>query len=166
MIYRLLAMIDTWVCIFVVCWFSFSKLTFSKNSFRSTISFKQFGSSVSPTICRAWTGSKLFAKVINRQKMEVSNKCRYVSKWHNMGLDARKPVFGGWRTTKRRQTYASAQGQKVKIQVFHNTVKLHIKLNETRAAVDGTPSQIPAFFTYNLYLWGQGHTKCSAVPST
>ena len=22
----------------------------------------------------------------------------------------------------------------------------------TRAAVDGTPSQIPAFFTYNLYL--------------
>ena len=25
--------------------------------------------------------------------------------------------------------------------------------NKTRAAVDGTPSQIPAFFTYNLYLW-------------
>ena len=23
---------------------------------------------------------------------------------------------------------------------------------KTRAAVDGTPSQIPAFFTYNLYL--------------
>ena len=24
--------------------------------------------------------------------------------------------------------------------------------NNTRASVDGTPSQIPAFFTYNLYL--------------
>ena len=30
-----------------------------------------------------------------------------------------------------------------------NWVQIQI---ETRAAVDGTPSQIPAFFTYNLYL--------------
>ena len=27
-----------------------------------------------------------------------------------------------------------------------------LKTTSTRAAVDGTPSQIPAFFTYNLYL--------------
>ena len=27
-----------------------------------------------------------------------------------------------------------------------------IESNQTRAAVDGTPSQIPACFTYNLYL--------------
>ena len=27
-----------------------------------------------------------------------------------------------------------------------------IESNQTRAAVDGTPPQIPAFFTYNLYL--------------
>ena len=35
----------------------------------------------------------------------------------------------------------------------------------TGAAVDGKPSQIPAFYLWPL-PWGQGHTKCCPVPST
>ena len=40
------------------------------------------------------------------------------------------------------------------LQIFKH-YDFHINLpisDKTRAAVDGTPSQIPAFFTYNLYL--------------
>ena len=36
---------------------------------------------------------------------------------------------------------------------------------ETRATVDGTPSQIPAFLPLTFTL-GQGHTNCCPVPST
>ena len=35
----------------------------------------------------------------------------------------------------------------------------------TRAAVDGTIANIH-FFAFDLYLWGQCHTKCCPVPST
>ena len=37
-----------------------------KNSCRNTISVKQFGSRSGQMFCRAWSGSKLFAKVISR----------------------------------------------------------------------------------------------------
>ena len=52
---------------FFVC--LFFKLTFSKKIFQEYHqSVKQFGSRSGPTFCRAWYGSKLFAKVIRRQQ--------------------------------------------------------------------------------------------------
>ena len=51
---------------FVVPWF-FSKSTFSKNSFRNTISVKQFGSRSGLTTCWPWSGSIPFAMVISSQ---------------------------------------------------------------------------------------------------
>ena len=50
---------------FFIHWFV-SKSTFLKNSFSNIISVQQFGSRSGPTFCRAWSGSKLFAKVISR----------------------------------------------------------------------------------------------------
>ena len=49
------------------CWF-FLKQTFSKNSFRNTNhqSDNHVGSRSGPTFCRSWSGSELFARVINR----------------------------------------------------------------------------------------------------
>ena len=35
---------------------------------------------------------------------------------------------------------------------FLKDIMLHIKLKETRAAADGSPSQTPVFFTFELYL--------------
>ena len=57
-----------------VCWF-FSKSTFSKNSFKSTVTLsnRQFGSRSGPTLCRAWSGSKLFANVISRRHEKVKS---------------------------------------------------------------------------------------------
>ena len=52
---------------FTVCWFFF-KIIFFENFFQEYHqSVKQFGSRSGPTSCRAWSGSKLFAKVINRR---------------------------------------------------------------------------------------------------
>ena len=62
------------ICFFVVCDFFFL-LNFFKKSFRITISVKQFGSRSGPTFCRAWSGSKLFAKIISiRQKSPQARK--------------------------------------------------------------------------------------------
>ena len=48
------------------CWF-FSKSIFFEKLFQEYHqSVKQFGSTSSPTVCRAWFGSKLFAKVISK----------------------------------------------------------------------------------------------------
>ena len=55
----------------------FSKIHFfKKKSFRNTIRVsKEFGSRSGPTFCRAWSGSKLFAKVISRwQKSPIVGK--------------------------------------------------------------------------------------------
>ena len=61
-------------CFYVVCWIV-SKSTYSKNSFGNTIGVsKQFGSRLGPTLCRAWSGSKLFAKVIRRQPIRQRGK--------------------------------------------------------------------------------------------
>ena len=51
--------------------FFFSNKLFAKNSFSNCQhyqSVKQFGSRSGPTFCWAWSGSKLFAKVISRQQ--------------------------------------------------------------------------------------------------
>ena len=53
---------------------TFSKLTFSKNSFGNTISVKHFRPRSGPTFCRSWSGSKLFAKVISRRQVTVQRK--------------------------------------------------------------------------------------------
>ena len=56
---------------------TFSKLTFSKNSFGNTISVKHFRPRSGPTFCRSWSGSKLFAKVISRrQKSQYKGKVK------------------------------------------------------------------------------------------
>ena len=48
---------------------------FQKKSFRNTISVKQFGSRSGPMVCWAWSGSKMFAKVISRrQKLPLRGK--------------------------------------------------------------------------------------------
>ena len=47
----------------VLCW-HFSKLIFSKQSFRNSIRVSRSA----PTLCCSWSGSKLFAKVISRQQ--------------------------------------------------------------------------------------------------
>ena len=47
----------------------FSNLTFSKNYLGYQQSVKQFGSRSGPVKCWAWSGSKLFAKVINRRHL-------------------------------------------------------------------------------------------------
>ena len=53
---------------FIFCLQSFfKKFTFSMNSFRNNIGVKQFGFRSDPTLCRAWSGSKLSAKVISRR---------------------------------------------------------------------------------------------------
>ena len=55
---------ENFACFFVVCWV-FSKSTFF--FFQECLqSVKQFGSSSGPTFCKAWSGSKLFVKVISR----------------------------------------------------------------------------------------------------
>ena len=51
--------------LWIFFFFFFFKLTFSKKSFRNTISVRQFGSRSGLTFCQAWSGSKLFTKVIN-----------------------------------------------------------------------------------------------------
>ena len=52
----------------------FSKLTFQKFIQEYDQSVKQFGSRSGPTICRAWSGSKLFAKMISRRHCQVKRK--------------------------------------------------------------------------------------------
>ena len=54
----------------VVCWF-FSKLTFSKNSFRNTT---RASNGLDPDQdCRSWSGAKLFTKVISiRKKLSLA----------------------------------------------------------------------------------------------
>ena len=51
---------------FVVCW-CFSNSTFQKFFQEYHASVKQFGSRSGSTLCRAWSGSKLFAKAISRR---------------------------------------------------------------------------------------------------
>ena len=54
----------------------FLKINFFKKSFRNTISVEQFRSRSVPKFCQAWSGSKLFAKVISRrQKLPLAGKC-------------------------------------------------------------------------------------------
>ena len=52
----------------------FSKLTFSKNSFRNTIGVSNSldpDRNSEPIFCRSWSGSKLFAKVISRRQVTI-----------------------------------------------------------------------------------------------
>ena len=61
-------MLGNFSLFFNVCW-QFSKLTFSKKFFQEhNQSVKQFGSRSEPMLCRSWSGSKLFAKVISRRQ--------------------------------------------------------------------------------------------------
>ena len=59
----------------VICW-HFSKLFFFKKFFQEHYqSVKWFGSRSGPTVCRSWSGSKLFATVISRQqKWQLARK--------------------------------------------------------------------------------------------
>ena len=61
-------------------------LIFQNQLFGNTISVKKFGSRSSLTLCRTWSGSKLFAKVISRWHWRVVNKfCD--SCFHNLRKD-------------------------------------------------------------------------------
>ena len=61
-------------CRFIVYWFFF-KISFKKNSFMYTVSVKQIGSRTSLTFCLAWSGSRLFAKIISRRlKLPLAGK--------------------------------------------------------------------------------------------
>ena len=72
--------------------FFFFKLNFQKKSFRNTLSVKQFGTRSGPTKCRAWSGSKLFAKDISRrQKLSLA--------WKELMLEfTRRNLFFSFRT--------------------------------------------------------------------
>ena len=62
-----LCLLGNSACFFVVCWF-FSKSTFPKEIFQEcNQSVKQFWFRSGRMLCRAWSGSKLFTKVISRQ---------------------------------------------------------------------------------------------------
>ena len=69
-----LCMLGNFTCFFVIC--SFFKTIFSKKIFPEYHqSVKQFGSRSGPTFCQAWSGSKLFAKVISKwQKSPLVKK--------------------------------------------------------------------------------------------
>ena len=52
----------------------FFKINFFEKFFQECYqSVKQFGSRSGPTFCQAWSGSKLFAKVISRRHLKESN---------------------------------------------------------------------------------------------
>ena len=71
-----LCMRGNFICFFVVCGFLFFNIKFFKNVFQEYHqSVIQFGSRSGPTFCRAWSGSKLFSKVISRwQKSPLAGK--------------------------------------------------------------------------------------------
>ena len=54
-----------------------TKITFSKNSFRNDISVNQFGPRSGPTKCWAWSGSKVFAKFINRRTTQAGKELTF-----------------------------------------------------------------------------------------
>ena len=59
---------------FVICGF-FSKINFFKKIFQEYHqSVKQFGFRSGPTFCQAWSGSKLFVKVISRWQVATSGE--------------------------------------------------------------------------------------------
>ena len=62
----ILCMLGNIACFFLSSAFFFSKSIFSLFFFKNITSVKQFESRSGPTFCRAWSGSKLFAKVTSR----------------------------------------------------------------------------------------------------
>ena len=67
-------LLGNFACPFVVCRFFF-KFNFFKKFFQEYHpSVEQFGSRSGPTICRAWSGSKLFAKVFCRRQLILQHE--------------------------------------------------------------------------------------------
>ena len=56
----------------------FFKISIQIKSFKNTISTKQFWSGSGQTFCLAWSGSKLFAKAISRQRVNTAMRSNNV----------------------------------------------------------------------------------------
>ena len=70
-LFNSLYMLGNFSCFFL----SFFKIHFSQKNIRNTDSVKHFGPRSGPTICRSWSGSKLFAEVIKQiTKVATSNE--------------------------------------------------------------------------------------------
>ena len=76
----------------------FFKINFSKKFFQKYHqSIKQFGSRSGLTYCQAWSGSKLFAKIISRRHKQVMS---WRSKTSKIDSQRTKMNQNGWRTDK------------------------------------------------------------------
>ena len=80
---------------FIVCQF-FKKLTFSKNSFKNTI---RVWNSLDPEQARHFVWPDLGPNCLQKSSADNTSRQRVKLIFTDMGLDVRKPVFGGLGTT-------------------------------------------------------------------